>query len=108
LSQAERPTAIFASNDDMAAAVVAIAHRHHLDVPKDLSVCGFDDTAMATTIWPELTTIRQPVAEMARRAMSLLAEAVRGRRAASDLARQHVRFPFQLIRRDSASPPAGA
>jgi LacI family transcriptional regulator len=106
LSQAERPTAIFASNDDMAAAVVAIAHRHHLDVPKDLSVCGFDDTAMATTVWPELTTIRQPVAEMARRAMSILAEAVRGRCAASDLARQHVRLPFQLIRRDSASPPA--
>ncbi len=57
------PTATFASNDDMVAAVVATGHRRHFDVPDDLSVCGFDDTALATTISPELTTVRQPVAE---------------------------------------------
>jgi len=51
-----RPTAIFASNDDMAAAAIAVAHRHGLDVPGDLSICGFDDSAMSTTIWPEITT----------------------------------------------------
>ncbi len=60
LSVDPRPTAIFASNDDMAAATVAVAHRRHLDVPNDITVCGFDDTDMASSIWPELTTIRQP------------------------------------------------
>src|SRR5206468_4177465 len=59
------PTAIFASNDDMAAAVVSVAHRRGLDVPGDLTVVGFDDTAPVTTVWPELTTIRQPVSAMA-------------------------------------------
>ncbi|WP_237741178.1 LacI family DNA-binding transcriptional regulator, partial [Novosphingobium sp. B-7] len=55
LSLDEPPTAIFASNDDMAAATVAAAHRMGLDVPRQLSVCGFDDTASATNVWPELT-----------------------------------------------------
>ena len=74
------PTAIFASNDDMAAATVAAAHRQGIDVPADLSVCGFDDTPLATTIWPELTTIRQPVAEMSDGAVSMLAEIIRAPR----------------------------
>lgn len=67
-----RPTAIFASNDDMAAGVLAHAHRLGLDVPRDLSVAGFDDTALASLVWPPLTTIRQPVREMAVAAASLL------------------------------------
>jgi LacI family transcriptional regulator len=67
LSLAERPTAIFASNDDMAAA--AVAHRRGLDVPGNLSSCGFEHTAIATAIWPELTTIRQPIAAMAKAAV---------------------------------------
>jgi len=67
-----RPTAIFASNDDMAAATVNAAHRAGLDVPSDLSVVGFDDTALAATVWPELTTIRQPIAEMAAAAIEML------------------------------------
>ena len=71
------PTAIFASNDDMGAAAIAAAHRMGLDVPRDITVCGFDDTALATTVWPTLTTIRQPVAEMSREAVILLAEAIR-------------------------------
>src|SRR3546814_8114167 len=55
------PTAIFASNDDMAAAAVAVAHHRGVDVPGDLSICGFDDTPFATTIWPALTTIHQQI-----------------------------------------------
>ena len=105
LAQTPRPTAIFASNDDMAAAAVSVAHRRHLEVPEDLAVCGFDDTAMATTIWPELTTIRQPVAEMAEAALALLAEAVRGNRASEPPAPQHARLPFALIVRGSSAPP---
>ena len=61
----------------MAAAAIAVAHRLHLDVPKDLTIVGFDDTPLATTIWPALTTVRQPVAAMARKAVELLLEEIR-------------------------------
>ncbi len=76
------PTAIFASNDDMAAAVVSVAHRKGLDVPRDLSVVGFDDTMTATTVWPELTTIRQPIAAMADAALNLLLRKIRHKKGA--------------------------
>lgn len=101
------PTAIFASNDDMAAASVAIAHRRGLDVPSDLTVCGFDDTALATTIWPELTTIRQPVTEMSRKAVELLVQAIRTLRAgdAEPLADPHMLVDYTLIRRQSDAAP---
>lgn len=103
----ERPTAIFASNDDMAAGAVAVAHRAGLDVPSDLSICGFDDTPLATTLWPELTTVRQPVAQMAGLALSLLAEAIRSRgRGQPPRVVQH-QLPFELVHRESvAAPPA--
>lgn len=77
LELGDPPTAIFSSNDDMAAATVAVAHRRGLDVPGDLTVCGFDDTALATAIWPELTTIRQPIADMARAAIEMLVSSIR-------------------------------
>src|SRR5687768_7505293 len=96
LDQPDPPTAIFASNDDMAAAVVAVAHRRHLDVPVDLSVCGFDDTAIASTIWPELTTIRQPIAEMARRAVDLLGNELRGGRNGKTATPAHVTLDYTL------------
>lgn len=72
LAMASPPTAIFASNDDMAAGVLAHAHGAGLDVPRDLSVAGFDDTALASLVWPPLTTIHQPVREMAVAAAALL------------------------------------
>lgn len=105
LSLARHPTAIFASNDDMAAAVVSTAHRRHLDVPNDLSVCGFDDTAMATTVWPELTTIRQPVAEMARAATNLLARSARSRRDGKSPPPEHQQLDYELVTRGSTAPP---
>ena len=62
------PSAIFASNDVMAAGVVHVARERGLVVPGDLSVVGFDDTAIAATIWPPLTTVRWPIRTMARSA----------------------------------------
>ena len=97
------PTAIFASNDDMAAATMAVAHRKGLDVPRDLAVAGFDDTPVATTVWPELTTVRQPIAEMARESVRLLIDQVRGRRAGKPLKIQHRLLKFSLIRRESSA-----
>lgn len=101
------PSAIFASNDDMAAATVAVAHRRGLDVPADLTVCGFDDTALATTIWPELTTIRQPIAEMSREAVALLAEEIRARRDGAAPQERQALLPYALIRRQSDAAPRG-
>jgi LacI family transcriptional regulator, galactose operon repressor len=72
LRAAAPPTAIFASNDDMAAAAISMARKIGLDLPGQLSVAGFDDAPVASMIWPELTTVRQPVAEMARIAADLI------------------------------------
>ena len=105
LDLADRPTAIFASNDDMAAATVAVAHRRHIDVPGALTVCGFDDTDFAQSIWPELTTIHQPIAEMARTAVVMLVEQIRGRRAGKIEGVREAMLDFTLIRRDSDAAP---
>lgn len=101
-----RPTAIFASNDDMAAATIAAAHALHLDIPRDLSVCGFDDTALSTTIAPALTTIRQPVAEMTMAAVAMLASAYRRRRQGAASPPEQRTFDHQLIRRRSVTAPS--
>jgi LacI family transcriptional regulator len=105
LSAEPRPTAIFASNDDMAAASVAIAHRVGLDVPGDLTVAGFDDAALATTIWPELTTVHQPISDMASAAVEILVRQVRARRAGDAVAPEQVTMDFSLIRRQSDAAP---
>jgi LacI family transcriptional regulator len=96
-----RPTAIFASNDDMAAAAVMIAHRHGLDVPADISICGYDDTAIATTVWPELTTVRQPIREMAARAAQLLIAGVDAHHRERPVEFRHVRLDYEIRVRDS-------
>ena len=105
LAVEEPPTAIFASNDDMAAATVAVAHRLGLDVPADLTVCGFDDTALATTISPELTTIRQPITDMSRKAVQMLIDEIRRRRANEPAEQPHTLLDFELIRRQSDAAP---
>ena len=101
-----RPTAIFASNDDMAAATVAVAHRRHLDVPSDVSVCGFDDTDLASSIWPELTTVRQPIRQMTARAVEVIVQAARAKRQNPALAMENVILPYELIRRASDAGPS--
>lgn len=72
LAQDPLPTAIFASNDDMAVGVIAAAARMNIKIPEDISVCGFDDTPLATIITPNLTTIAQPIADMSYFAADLL------------------------------------
>lgn len=67
-----RPTAIFAANDEMAAGVLLAAHQIGIKIPDELSVAGFDDTPVAHQIWPALTTIRQPIQGMAKKATELL------------------------------------
>lgn len=91
------PTAIFAANDDMAAGVLAVAHGRNIDLPGELSVVGFDDTTLARTVWPPLTTIHQPMFDLAHSATDILISG-------SDIT--HRRLPHKLIERASVAPPA--
>lgn len=98
----QRPTAIFATTDDMAAAMVSEAHRLGLDIPGDVSIAGFDDTPIAVKIWPRLTTVRQPIAaiseEATRRAIALIR--------APNFSEEKVismELPFEIVERDSTT-----
>jgi LacI family transcriptional regulator len=102
------PTAIFASNDDMAAAAIGVAHRKGLQVPEDLSIVGFDDTALATTVWPALTTVKQPIAAMAQAAMELLLADLRDRRSSSTRRFAERVLDHALIVRESSGAPRRA
>ena len=108
LGGSDRPTAIFASNDDMAAAAVGVAHRRGLHVPQDISIVGFDDTSLATTMWPELTTVRQPIAAMAESALTLLLARLRAHRAGTTDKLEEQVLDHELILRESSGPPPGA
>ncbi|AJP72659.1 LacI family DNA-binding transcriptional regulator [Sphingomonas hengshuiensis] len=72
LQRDPRPTAIFAGNDDMAAGALAVAHEADIAIPDALSIAGFDDSDLARAVWPPLTTIRQPVRELAWAAADLM------------------------------------
>jgi LacI family transcriptional regulator len=74
----KRPTAIFASNDEMAAGALSVAHSMGLGVPEDVSIVGFDDSPLASQVWPALTTIRQPISDMAAEAAEILLRSLRG------------------------------
>ena len=104
LDSAAPPSAIFASNDDMAAAVVSVAHRRHLDVPRDLTVAGMDDSIAATTLWPPLTTIRQPVQELAGEALRLLIDEMRAAQGKGPRCVARV-LDHVLVERESTAPP---
>ncbi|HZF14861.1 MAG TPA: LacI family DNA-binding transcriptional regulator [Steroidobacteraceae bacterium] len=99
-------TAIFAANDEMAAATAALAHRLGFDVPADLSIVGFDDTATAATVWPALTTIHQPVAAMARAAIDLLLEEIRRKRTGKGGPRQLLHSHTLIVRESSGTANA--
>jgi LacI family transcriptional regulator len=71
------PTAIVCSNDDTAAGVMAMAQRRGVRIPEDLSVTGFDDSSIATKLWPALTTVRQPIDMMADLAVEALVMTLR-------------------------------
>lgn len=99
---AASPTAIFAGNDDMASGVLSAAHRRGLTVPQDLSVVGFDDT-IAGSVWPELTTVRQPISEIGAKAVDVLVEDIRILRAGGYITQENILIPHSLITRESTS-----
>jgi len=102
LSLDEPPTAIFASNDDMAAAVMQVAYDHDIAIPDQLTVVGFDDSAIASMVSPQITTVRQPIFEMTRDAADMLLNQIEtGRISAS---RQ---IDYKLVIRQSSGKPPG-
>jgi LacI family transcriptional regulator len=97
-----RPTAIFSCNDEMAAGVMHAARQRGLDIPHDLSIVGFDDTPVAAHVWPPLTTVRWPIASMARSAALKLTAGLDG----EDIVKEPSLFLSTLIRRASVAPPS--
>lgn len=98
----ERPTAIFASNDEMAAGVMHAAFERNLVIPRDLSLVGFDDSPTATHVWPSLTTVRWPIKEMGVLAAEKLVGSFLSKRRFSA---EVVHLPAELVERGSIAPP---
>ncbi len=98
LDREPRPTAIFASNDEMAAGALHAARGRDMVVPDDLSIVGFDDTAIAAHIWPPMTTVRWPINAMARAAATKLVEPDK----ASEVT---WKFLSEIVPRSSVAPP---
>lgn len=97
------PTAIFAANDDSAAGVMAGLSKLGLSVPGDVSVAGFDDSWIAKSVWPYLTTIHQPISEMARLAVEMLI-----RKTPTKGQLEHPALETKLVVRGSTAPPKDA
>jgi LacI family transcriptional regulator len=104
LKRKNRPTAIFAANDDMAAGVIRVADRLRIKVPDELSVAGCDDIALAQQVYPALTTIRQPLSSMAERAAVNLIEWISSKETPTD----NEVVPGSLKFRESTGPAPGA
>jgi len=102
LERPDRPTAVFAFSDKLAIGTMHAARARGLQVPDDLSVVGFDDTEYASLVTPELTTVRQPLAEMGRTAVNLLSRLLDGQRVET----LHVELGTRLVVRGSTAPPA--
>ncbi len=79
LSKEKRPTAIFASNDEMAAGALFAARLMGISIPEQLSIAGFEDSPFSRQTWPKLTTAHQPNETIAQQAVSLLVAKIQGR-----------------------------
>ena len=102
LTLKKRPTAVFASNDDMAAGALMVAHRSGLEVPAEMSIVGFDDIAMSQRLWPALTTVRQPTKRAAALATGMLLDSLR----TDDRTPENREVATELVIRESAGPRA--
>lgn len=97
------PDAVFCANDAVAIGCLEAFAELGLRVPEDISVAGFDDTYVARTIIPQLTSVRQPLRDMGARAVELLLERIEGTLPSGTSPRPTV-FPTEVVPRDSVGP----
>ena len=100
LDRSDRPTAIFAANDEIALGIMEEARRRSIRIPQDLSVVGFDDTFLASRSAPPLTTVAQPLLEMGRVATRSLAQMITN----DVVITHHIELATRLVVRDSTAP----
>ncbi|MEO6394837.1 MAG: LacI family DNA-binding transcriptional regulator [Devosia sp.] len=98
---ADRPTAVFAGNDEMAIGFLSAIRQNGLDCPRDVSVIGFDDIDVAQNYFPALTTMRQPREAIGRIAAETLINILEDRVVKAPI---HVVLTSELIVRDSTAP----
>ena len=104
LEATSRPSALICANDDMAAGAMYTAHRLGLDIPRDLSVAGFDDTPLSAIIWPALTTVHQPLRQMGARAVErIVAELKSRQRGETSSPPQFEAIPHRVVVRGSTA-----
>jgi LacI family transcriptional regulator len=103
LDRPDRPTAIFAANDEIALGIMEEARRRAIRIPQDLSVVGFDDTFLASRSVPPLTTVAQPLLEMGRVAIRSLAQMISN----DVVSTRHIELATRLVVRDSTAPLGG-
>jgi LacI family transcriptional regulator len=96
----DHPTALFVWSDDVAMACITLMHELGLSVPRDVSIVGFDSLEICSRSVPPLTSVRQPVFEMAQKATQILVALIRGH----EVADRQVLFPLQLDLRASTAP----
>ena len=109
LSTASPPTAIFASNDDMASGVMHVAYQKGLTIPNDLAVSGFDDTPISRQFWPGLSTVKQPIQLIGQVATERLLADISGEKKDNSVDRTEAEdepgnseiLPFELMLRAS-------
>ena len=99
LAQDREVTAIFAANDEMALGVMRAMVEAGREVPRDVSLIGFDDVPFARYLTPPLTTVRQDFKEIGERGVQVLLDAIRG-----DDAHERASITPELIVRDSSAP----
>ena len=102
--EGKRPSAVFAANDHMAAGVLVAAHKAGVQVPDDLSIIGFDDSEIAETMWPALTTVRQPLYEFGSVAMEML---IQNSGKNTRIEGERKVLPYALVWRQSTGPFQG-
>jgi DNA-binding LacI/PurR family transcriptional regulator len=95
----ERPTAVFCSSDQQAAGLYEAARERDIRIPSELSVIGFDDTVLSRYLSPALTTVHQPLAEMAGEAIRIIQQLALDPR--SNVAR-HLELKTSIVERRSA------
>lgn len=100
LARSPAPTAIFCANDDMAAGLMVAAAEAGRKIPADLSLVGYDDSWVAGSVWPYLTTVHQPIDAMAHEAVRILLQRP------SEREEGPVRLDWHIVERGTVAPPA--